>query len=71
MFIFTSAKFVLRMARKTLDTGLEGREYLAGPGKGTYTIADIANFCWVFCHEWAGAIAVATLMMSCFATHIG
>ena len=30
-----------------LESGLEGREYLAGPGKGTYTIADIANFCWV------------------------
>jgi len=30
-----------------LNSGLEGREYLAGPGKGAYSIADIANFCWV------------------------
>ncbi|KAK9831857.1 hypothetical protein WJX81_002485 [Elliptochloris bilobata] len=37
-----------------LESGLEGRDYLAGPGKGKYTIADIANFCWVYCHAWAG-----------------
>lgn len=33
--------------RQVLNSALEGREYLAGPGKGTYSIADIANFCWV------------------------
>lgn len=30
-----------------LNTQLEGREYLVGPGKGQYSIADIANFSWV------------------------
>ncbi|KAK9845992.1 hypothetical protein WJX81_007901 [Elliptochloris bilobata] len=39
---------------KVLDTALEGREYLAGPGLGKVSIADIANFCWVFCHSVAG-----------------
>jgi len=30
-----------------LDHQLEGRDYLVGPGKGKYSIADIANFGWV------------------------
>ncbi len=29
----------------------DGREWLAA---GQYTIADMANFSWVFMHEWAG-----------------
>lgn len=29
-----------------LDTRLAGREYLAGPGAGKYTIADINAFPW-------------------------
>jgi glutathione S-transferase len=30
-----------------LNTQLENRDYLVGPGKGQYSIADIANFSWV------------------------
>ena len=30
-----------------LDHQLQDREYLVGPGKGKYSIADIANFGWV------------------------
>ena len=38
---------------QVLESGLEGREFLAGPGKGKYSIADIANFCWVRgCASW-------------------
>ena len=29
-----------------LEIRLKGREYLAGPGKGTYSIADINVFPW-------------------------
>ncbi|MFQ5346942.1 MAG: glutathione S-transferase family protein [Rhodothalassiaceae bacterium] len=35
-----------------LDRQLEGRDYLAGDGD--YSIADIANWCWVRAHDWAG-----------------
>jgi GST-like protein len=35
---------------EVLERGLEGREYLVGD----YSIADIANWCWVHTHEWAG-----------------
>lgn len=34
-----------------LDTRLAGSEYLAGD---EYTIADIANWCWVRTHNWSG-----------------
>ena len=34
-----------------LDTQLEGKEWLAG---GQFTIADIANFSWVFAGPYAG-----------------
>ncbi|KAF8311720.1 glutathione S-transferase [Clavulina sp. PMI_390] len=37
-----------------LDTRLTGREYLAGPSKGTYSIADINVFPWVGIHEVVG-----------------
>lgn len=30
-----------------LDKQLEGRDYLVGPAKGKYSIADIASFGWV------------------------
>lgn len=36
---------------EVLDGHLAGREYLAG---GVYTIADIANWCWVRTHKWSG-----------------
>lgn len=32
-----------------LNTRLDGREYVAGPGKGSYSIADIALFGWANC----------------------
>jgi GSH-dependent disulfide-bond oxidoreductase len=35
---------------EVLDRRLGEAEYLAG----TYSIADIANFCWVATHEWSG-----------------
>lgn len=37
-----------------LDKQLEGREYLVGPGKGKYSIADIANFSWCNWGYFAG-----------------
>ena len=33
-----------------LDRQLQDQEYLTGE----YTIADIANWCWVHTHEWSG-----------------
>lgn len=37
-----------------LNTRLTGRDYLAGPGRGRYSIADIANFSWVNVAYFAG-----------------
>jgi glutathione S-transferase len=37
-----------------LDTQLTSRDYLVGPGKGKYSIADIANFSWVNVAYFAG-----------------
>ncbi|KDQ62576.1 hypothetical protein JAAARDRAFT_122192 [Jaapia argillacea MUCL 33604] len=37
-----------------LEIRLKEREYLAGPGKGIYTIADINVFPWVRIHSFAG-----------------
>jgi glutathione S-transferase len=37
-----------------LDKELETRDYLVGPGKGKYSIADIANFSWVNVAYFAG-----------------
>jgi len=39
-----------------LDTRLADREYLCGG----YSIADIANWCWVITHEWSG-VSIAGL----------
>ena len=39
-----------RRLYEVLDKRLEGREWLAGE----YSIADIANACWVAIHEWSG-----------------
>jgi len=36
---------------QVLNDSLEGKEYLAN---NKYSIADIANFSWVFAHAWAG-----------------
>jgi len=37
-----------------LEIRLKDREYLAGPGKGTYSIADINVFPWLNGHAFAG-----------------
>jgi glutathione S-transferase len=37
-----------------LDTQLTSRDYLVGPGKGKYSIADIANFSWANVAYFAG-----------------
>lgn len=37
-----------------LDTALSSRDYLVGPGRGKYSIADIANFSWVNVSNFAG-----------------
>jgi glutathione S-transferase len=36
---------------EVLERGLEGKEWLAA---GEYTIADIANWCWVRTYKWSG-----------------
>lgn len=47
---FATQKFVGEASRSygVLDSALEGRDYLVGPIRGTYSIADIAN--WTFVH---------------------
>lgn len=37
-----------------LDIQLKDRDYLVGPGKGKYSIADIANFSWANVGYFAG-----------------
>ena len=37
-----------------LDHQLRDKDYLAGTGRGEYSIADIANWTWVRSYEWAG-----------------
>ena len=37
---------------KVLNTQLEGRDYIAGDGRGMYTIADMACWPWVSRFEW-------------------
>ncbi len=36
-----------------LELRLKEREYLAGPGKGNYTIADVKAWPWYVCSEVA------------------
>ena len=36
---------------EVIERGLEGKEWLAAD---QYTIADIANFCWVKTYKWSG-----------------
>ena len=37
---------------KVMNTRLTGRDYLAGEGRGSYTVADIACFPWVARFDW-------------------
>jgi glutathione S-transferase len=37
-----------------LDSRLEGRDFLAGKGRGKYSVADISTFTWVRWAPWAG-----------------
>ncbi|MBL4800913.1 MAG: glutathione S-transferase N-terminal domain-containing protein [Emcibacter sp.] len=37
-----------------LNDQLTHKDYLAGAGRGEYSIADIANWTWVRSYEWAG-----------------
>jgi len=37
-----------------LDNQLKDKDYIVGPGKGQYSIADIANFSWVNVSSFAG-----------------
>ena len=37
---------------RVLNTRLEGRDYIAGEGRGEYTIADMASWPWVSRFEW-------------------
>ncbi|KAG8753573.1 glutathione S- transferase, nitrogen catabolite repression regulator, partial [Ceratobasidium sp. 423] len=37
-----------------LNGHLDGRDYLVGPGKGRYGLADMNAFPWVRAHRWAG-----------------
>lgn len=37
---------------KVLNTRLDGREYLAGDGRGSYSIADVACWPWISRFEW-------------------
>lgn len=39
---------------KVLESRLEGRDYLVGPGKGKYSIADVNAVPWLFIHEFSG-----------------
>lgn len=43
-----------RRLYEVLDTRLQGRDWLCGPGTGEYSIADIAHFPWVKVAHWAG-----------------
>ncbi|KUP94511.1 glutathione S-transferase family protein [Tritonibacter horizontis] len=37
-----------------LDRRLEGRDYVVGEGRGTYTIADMSMWPWISRHDWQG-----------------
>ncbi|WP_163851801.1 glutathione S-transferase family protein [Pseudooceanicola aestuarii] len=46
----TEAKRLYRV----LDTRLAGRDYVAGAGRGEYTIADMSIWPWISRHDWQG-----------------
>lgn len=41
-----------RRLYKVLDGRLEGRDFVAGEGRGDYSIADMAMFPWIARHDW-------------------
>ncbi len=43
-----------RRLLEVLDGRLQGREFLCGAGAGSYSIADIANWCWAHTYAWSG-----------------
>ena len=43
-----------RRLYKVLNTRLGGRDYVAGEGRGIYTIADMSMFPWIARHDWQG-----------------
>ena len=46
----------------------EGREWLAA---GQYTIADMANFSWVYMHDWAGTPCSACCILKAWLLFLG
>jgi GST-like protein len=48
---------------QVLEDRLSGREYLCGPGAGTYTLADIACFTYAQMHWWTGVSEQVTSEM--------
>ena len=37
-----------------LEIGLKDRDYLVGPGRGTYSVADLNVFPWIRFHDYSG-----------------
>jgi hypothetical protein len=46
-----------------LELRLKEREYLAGPGKGNYTIADVKAWPWYVCIEVAQEMSLTFLVV--------
>ncbi|KAF9514915.1 hypothetical protein BS47DRAFT_828094 [Hydnum rufescens UP504] len=53
---YAISRYVQEMKRlyAVLDTQLEGRDYLVGPGKGVYSTAEINIWSWTQGFHWAG-----------------
>ena len=56
---------------EVLDTRLQGREFLCGDGPGVYSIADIANCCWVHTYVWSGASIEGLDALSAWIDRVG
>ena len=41
-----------RRLYRVLDTRLKGRDFVAGRGRGEYTVADMSMFPWIARHDW-------------------